>query len=329
MNEGKILLVHPEAGWQIVYGPAIRRFRTPELRRHPWVKAMCARVPGLYQMRAADGGPMRNLPPGYFATYYRCTAHRPYDNPYIEDLYWLHEIAHLDTWRRGGLQDPPSRDGRHETWLEWSERAIDSELIASVTSECLPHFIPGVREQTFRHPIWVDRYLRSQVSKRRHGNEDWRAAKRRNGIKVSWKKWCKRAARDPETARALLAAERRRVLEGNRKFNDYVEQQVGGYYETNHLWAVQMANETVGYGRYAELAPFRCVENHLRDHDPDDPKNLEAHLRWLLDVTPTKKDLKRLGLPAEYQLPFARQAKSFGEVFRAYALRYGNAAFFR
>ncbi len=329
MKETQVLFVHPDAGWQIVCGPTDRQFRTPELGGHPWIASLCARVPWMYQMQAVGGGPVRNLPPGYFATYYRCTARRPYENPYIEDLYWLHEIAHLDTWRPGGVQDPPARYGREESWLDWSERAIDSELVAAVTSECLPHLIPGVREKAFRHPIWVDRYLRNQASKRRHGNEDWRAAKRRHEIEGSWKKWCERAARDPESARAVLAAERRRVLEGNQKFNDYVERQVGGYYETNHLWTVLMANETVGYGPYADLPAFRCVENHLRDNDPDRRKNREAHLQWLADVTPTKKDLKRLGLPAEYQLPFALQAKSFGDVFKTYADRFGNAVFFK
>ncbi len=324
------LFVHREGGWQIVRVNTIDLFQRPEFRRNAWVQALCARVPWLYVLEASGGGPVLDAPPGHFTSYFRCTFRRPYANPFIEDLYWIHEISHRDTWRVGGSHESPARRQKHETWHDWAKRMIGSELVASVSSECLPHFIEGVREGSFKHPIWVDRFIAEPPSELVGDNlAEWSEFMRWYGIEESPRAWRANARKDPEHARRLIAGERQRILEGHASHNDYVVLQVAGYSRMNHDWTVLFAMEDVGYGPYYDRPAFRCIEEHIGKNDPDDPKNVEAHLRWLNDVTPTLRDLERMGFPLTYQLPFACQARSFAKVFTRYTKDYGNAVFFR
>lgn len=302
----KALYTHQEGGWQIVDENAMDQFPLKEFRDSPYVQEIVEPLNRVYLMEAIGGGPIINWPVGHFATYLRCTPRRPYTNESIACLYFLHEFSHLWTWRQmGGFCRPPSYARVHEPWHDWQQRAIDSELFASFASECEIYFhLPGLREKTFNHPIWIDRYLGGQFCK----YEDYL------GIDLS-KEACIARARE----------HRRHVLEGKRSHKDWVEYAVGGYYKTNMDWVERYARETVGFGPYKDLAPFRCVEDHI-------PRmgDIDTHIKWLADVTPTREDMERLGLTPKYQIPLGLQAKTFGEeAFVPYLKRFSNDIFFK
>lgn len=298
----EVLFVHQAAEWRVVIRRTFELFQTELFKRSDWIRRVCETVPYMYVMENLEGGPIQDLPVGHFGTYTRCTPRRPYANPYVEDLYWLHEITHLVTWLSGGSHAPPILRGEHELWHDWEKRMIGSELVASVYSECLAHvLIPGLRDQTFRHPIWVDRFLNAPGFLMLIGKDPVNEAR----------------------AYSYLAEQRMRVLEGHHAFDDYVERQIAGYYKTNQDWVVLFGRETIGFGPHTEVKAFRCVENHLPD--ADDP---ERHVQWIKEVTPTKTDLVARNLNPSFQVPLGFQAHSFGAVFREYLTKYGNAVFF-
>jgi hypothetical protein len=201
---------------------------------------------------------------------------------------------------------PPALDGEHELWGDWQQRMIDSELDASFLTECEIYFdLPQLREQTFKHPIWIDRYLGGKFCKPKDRlySDDMPVEERIN----------------------LARLHRQNILGGKqRSYKDWIEKAVAGYYETNMDWVTRFARERVGFGPYKNLSPFRCVENHLRDAD-----NVDAHIEWLRAITPTRQDMERLGLRKEHQVPLGLQAKTFGdEVFIPYLKMYSNDLFF-
>ncbi len=86
----------------------------------------------------------------HFSTWWNVITHRVYDNPYIQDLYYLHEIIHANTM-------PYVKD---MSFLAFGNKMRRNELEASVFSEMLVYFHqPDLREYTFDKEIYVDRFL--------------------------------------------------------------------------------------------------------------------------------------------------------------------------
>lgn len=304
---GKVIFRCEEGGWRVIVARTIELF-SPAAQRTSFVQKLCRHVPYLYVMEGLNGEALRNVPGGHFLSYYGCTPRRFYKIRTIEDLMWIHEVRHTHSWTVWGKQTSPTLLDQHteETWDDWSHRMIASELDAAIMSEVMPHLvIPGVREASFKHPIWADRFLRRK-----------KLMKRVKDGEISFKKLYK-----------MVRKERLRVLRGKPEFDDYVERQIGGYYAINHDWTKLLGDEQVGYGPHADEFAFRCVEAHVPDRE--DPIK---HGEWLKTVTPTRKDLKRLGIQSDewnnYLVPFGRQAFSFGKIFAVYLEKFSNATFF-
>jgi hypothetical protein len=97
----------------------------------------------------------QKLPPGHFGTYFGCTPKREYDNPYVKDLYYLHEMTH---WKM--FKSRPNGYNPNRSFLEWSRWILQVEMEASLMSECFAYFkMPELRQHTFTHRIWADKYL--------------------------------------------------------------------------------------------------------------------------------------------------------------------------
>lgn len=79
---------------------------------------------------------------------WRYIARRQYDNPYIEDLYYFHELAHIANLR----YDECSFDS-------WRLRLSENELYASLMSEAFIYFyVPELNGKTFDN-MWVNKFL--------------------------------------------------------------------------------------------------------------------------------------------------------------------------
>jgi hypothetical protein len=86
----------------------------------------------------------------HFSTWWGGIPYRKYDNPYIHDLYWLHEMAHA-----GNMVYVPDMN-----LANFERKMTDNELHASVVSEIQVYFeIPELRALSFTHPIYADRFL--------------------------------------------------------------------------------------------------------------------------------------------------------------------------
>lgn len=93
----------------------------------------------------------------HFSTWWNVIMLREYDNPFINDLYYLHEMTHAASM--------PYVDGIGRAAFD--EKMQRNELEASVLSEIAVYFeMDGLREQSFDHEIYADRYLKSEAMRR-------------------------------------------------------------------------------------------------------------------------------------------------------------------
>lgn len=91
-----------------------------------------------------------HLERAHFSTWWNVIILREYDNPIIHDLYYLHEMAHAASMPYFGLVGKAAFD----------EKMQRNELEASVLSEIAVYFeMPGLREASFEHEIYADRFL--------------------------------------------------------------------------------------------------------------------------------------------------------------------------
>ncbi len=302
-----VLYTHQEGGWHIKKQRAMDLFPAKEFRDCRKVQEIVEPLGEVFVLVGRDGGPMRTWPAGHFGTYLGCTPKRVYANPYVESLYWWHELFHRHTWlSKRGKQRPPALDGEHETWHQWLQRMIDSELDASFASECAIYFwIEGLRDKTFGFPIWIDRYRDDS----KHCPPKQRLVPRKMDVATRLEK---------------AYRHRRRILQqGARSHRDWIEYAVSGYYLTNMKWVQMWAAENVGFGKYKDVPAFRCVEDHWPE--ANDP---EAHVAWLRDITPTREEMCALKLGVEYQVPMGRLAERFKKkVFGPYLKEFGNNLF--
>jgi hypothetical protein len=105
-----------------------------------------ARMPQLFCESSND-----RLERAHFCTWWGALMRRDdYANPVIADLYWLHEFHHA-----GAMPYIPGIGQ-----AAFDEKMNRNELEASVLSEIQVYFeMPGLREASFPHPIFADRYL--------------------------------------------------------------------------------------------------------------------------------------------------------------------------
>lgn len=102
----------------------------------------------------------------HFSTWWGGIPHREYDNPYIHDLYLVHEMSHAGemVYLEGMNFD------------NFLRKMTDNELHASVVSEVQVYLeIPELRKLTFPFPIYADRFLKDDKFVRRYHVDKARA----------------------------------------------------------------------------------------------------------------------------------------------------------
>jgi hypothetical protein len=84
---------------------------------------------------------------GHFTSWMNAVAHRHYENPAIQDLYYFHEILHASTMRYNGELE----------FSRWKGKMIENEIEVSLDSEVfIYHHLPTLREKSFPFKIWAD-----------------------------------------------------------------------------------------------------------------------------------------------------------------------------
>lgn len=90
------------------------------------------------------------LESSHFTSWFNVLTLRQYTNPWIGDLYLVHELAHMVH-----MNYVPDT-----SWNYWCNKVKQNETLASIFSEILIYFeIPNLRQNTFEHAIWVDKIL--------------------------------------------------------------------------------------------------------------------------------------------------------------------------
>ncbi len=125
-------------------------WKTKEFQESKEIQALTVqvakRMPSFYTMDSPY------LEHAHFTTWFGFFALRDYANPYVNDLYWLHEFTHFVNFDYGG--------GVTDTFHKWYRRMLENEFNSSFQSEALIYFqMPGLRKETFPFEIWVDRHL--------------------------------------------------------------------------------------------------------------------------------------------------------------------------
>jgi hypothetical protein len=136
---------------------------------------------------------------GHFSAWMGAIAIRHYENPAINDLYYLHELVHLITMRY-----LPGSD--FETWRQ---KMFQNELETSLESEVHVYFaLDSLRAQSFKQEIWADRFLNDPAFR----------------------------SLTEECQTTVLSAERRRIFVKPEE-KDTVEVEISHYYNQNIAWA--------------------------------------------------------------------------------------------
>jgi hypothetical protein len=216
-------------------------FKT-NLRNSPLVRQACVAVPHVF---VTDNEPVKGHHTAWFAG---VIAQRDYSwNPYIGDLWNLHELRHVALARQGADPSVP--------WTQWMARMISDEFEASFLTEVLVYLQePWLRDNTFDHEIWVDRILRDPTLGSRFlpGNIE-------------------------HYARML----RYQVIAGGEPM-DFISRQIRAYHATNNAWAV-LWSQIVGVGPHKDKPAFRVVEDFLANNDVQNPKIVRKFLESVSD----------------------------------------------
>jgi hypothetical protein len=177
----------------------------------------------------------------HFCTWWNVVMLRDgYTNPIIHDLYYLHEMAHAATM-------PYLRD---ISMTAWSEKMQRNELEASVLSEIAVYFeMPGLRECSFPHPIYADRFLLDPDMR-----DLWSA--------------------NPAAAIDTLRTMRREVMTGrNDLLLDDAERWIRRFADQNAAWAVSWSH------RYLDVENFMAAFRPLAARNRAEAA--AQHVAWI------------------------------------------------
>ncbi|HVK12171.1 MAG TPA: hypothetical protein VM597_25690 [Gemmataceae bacterium] len=173
-----------------------------------------------------------------------------YTNPYLEDMYNLHEIVHAVDMTYDS----------HSTPFDWSVRSLVNELKATIETEVVLYFaIPGLRAHTFPFEIWADRFLDNRVllSPRHPTNQAFFAA-------------------DPDGFRNTLLKKRWDIRHGPTP-GDPIEGMIHGYVARNDEW------DRI----WAECFPE--IDGHMEEFEVRCRRNRTDAIRWHADWLLRKK----------------------------------------
>lgn len=124
-------------------------FRDAHTRQGTFVHGVVDRFAALPRLFARETND--HLERAHFSTWWGVMMHRDdYTNPYVADLYWLHEFYHA------GTMPYVPEIGR----AAFDDKMQRNELEASVASEIQIYFeMPELRALSFDHDIYADRFL--------------------------------------------------------------------------------------------------------------------------------------------------------------------------
>ena len=134
---------------------------------------------------------------GHFTSWMNCIAIREYENPVVQDLYYLHEILHATTM-------PYLNGADFETWRQ---KIFKNELETSLDSEVLVYFNLPIRKESFTFPIWADKFLGTNV--------DYKTPK----------------------FKSFLTSERKKIFEDKNVLLDPVQLEISRYQKQNEAWS--------------------------------------------------------------------------------------------
>jgi ADP-ribose pyrophosphatase YjhB (NUDIX family) len=221
-----------------------------------------AKLPRLFCETTND-----TLERAHFSTWWGAMMRRDdYTNPVIADLYWLHEMIHAGTM-------PYVKDiGR----AAFDEKMVHNELMASVGSEIQVYFeMPGLRDSSFAHPIYADRFLDS------------------HSLQLLWNN-------NKAVAIQTLCALRRDVMLDKPEHElDSTERWIRKFAQQNAMYSLVWADIYVGIENH--MAEFQ-----LRALSGDRQGAIEFHRDWLL---------AEAGKDSIDNIPFRRKAELFTPVY--------------
>jgi len=95
----------------------------------------------------------KNVERAAFTSWYNVLSIKKYQNKYIQDLYYLHELTHITSM--------PYFKGL--SFDDWCNKMRGNEVVASLESEVFIYFrFPELRKHTFKEEIWADRFLENK-----------------------------------------------------------------------------------------------------------------------------------------------------------------------
>jgi hypothetical protein len=183
-----------------------------------------------------------HLERAHFSTWWNVIMLREYDNPIIHDLYYLHEMAHAATMPYiAGI-------GR----AAFDEKMQRNELEASVLSEIAVYFdLPGLRETSFGHDIYADRFLVDPSMQRL-----WRANR--------------------DVALEAIRSERRHVMVCKPEHTmDQAEVWIRRFAEQNEAYSITWADNYTGVENF--MAGFQRMGCN------DRAQAARIHMEWLAE----------------------------------------------
>lgn len=123
-------------------------WQTGMFKNSPFVTRVVEEFARLPRIFADMSNPI--LEKAHFSTWWNVIMRRTYENPFVHDLYLLHEMYHAARM--------PYVPGIGKAAFD--EKMQRNELEASVLSEIQVYFeMPGLRAESFKHDIYADRFL--------------------------------------------------------------------------------------------------------------------------------------------------------------------------
>jgi hypothetical protein len=201
-----------------------------------------------------------------------------YSNPYLEDMYNLHEMVHAIDMKYDS----------HSTHFDWSVRSLVNELKATIETEVVLYFaIPGLREKTFPFEIWADRFLRDRVLlSTEHGTNQ-------AFFEVN-----------PDGFRSALLKKRWDIRHGPCR-GDRIEEMIYGYVARNDEWDRIWAECFPEIDGHMEEFEIRCRRNRA--------VAISWHADWLLQKKGTgtcpyqHQAVEYVRVAADFKRKFASQ----------------------
>ncbi len=222
----------------------------------------------------------------HFSTWWGGIPTRSYDNPYIHDLYWIHEMAHA-----GNMVFMPGMNLEN-----FGRKMTDNELHASVVSEVQVYFeIPELRDLSFSHLIYADRFLRD-------------------------KDFVARYKADPRMGFEEMKVQRRNTMMDSTTSN-VADIWINRFYMQNAAWVACWAHS------YDKIETAMAI---LRDGSRSKGDIPETYMRkqslnTFIDTFLFDHSRHNEALSFDTNIPFAREAQAFAGVYWANRGHYDDA----